>query len=257
MSFLKALCISFAIYSKIPVPRFEWTEKEMRYQLIFFPWVGAVIGALLVLWKNICGWLRIGDIPFVLIAVAIPLLVTGGFHVDGYMDMMDALKSYNPKEEKLAILKDPHIGAFSVIMLAVAGLIYTAALSGMDRSLIVSYAGSFFLARSLSGTAVIAFPPAKKDGMLRTFSDTSGKDKSSIVLLVLLIEAAAGAAFMIIMNVYAGLLMVLTALAVFLYYRYKSLKEFGGITGDTAGFFVTVSEIAMAIAAWVISLIVG
>ena len=120
MSFLKALCISFAIYSKIPVPHFEWTEKEMRYQLIFFPWVGAVIGALLVLWKNICGWLRIGDIPFVLIAVAIPLLVTGGFHVDGYMDMMDALKSYKPKEEKLAILKDPHIGAFAVIMLAVA-----------------------------------------------------------------------------------------------------------------------------------------
>ena len=60
---------------------------------------------------------------------------------------------------------------------------------------------------------------------------------------------------MIIMNVLAGLFMVLAALVVFLYYRYKSLKEFGGITGDTAGFFVTVSEIAMTVAAWAVSVI--
>ena len=194
---------------------------------------------------------------YVLIAVAIPLLVTGGFHVDGYMDTMDALKSYKTKEEKLEILKDPHIGAFAVIMLAAAGLIYTAAMAGMDRSLVASFAGSFFLARALSGTAVMVFPPAKKDGMLRTFSDTSGRGKSKTVLIALLVEAAAGAAFMIIMDPLAGLLMVLAALAVFLYYRYKSLKEFGGITGDTAGFFVTVSEIAMAVAAWIASLIIA
>ena len=255
MSFLKALCISFAIYSKIPVPHFEWTEKEMRFQLIFFPWVGAVIGALLVLWKYVCDWLPIGNIPYVLIDVAIPLLVTGGFHVDGYMDTMDALKSYKTREEKLEILKDPHIGAFSVIMLAVAGLIFAAAMAGMNRSFMVSFAGAFFLSRSLSGTAVMIFPPAKKDGMLRTFGDTSGRGKNNAVLIALLVEAAAGAAFMIIMNVLAGLFMVLAALVVFLYYRNKSLKEFGGITGDTAGFFVTVSEIAMAVAAWAVSVI--
>ena len=44
MTALKALCIAFSIYSKIPVPIFDWKEKEMKYQLIFFPWVGAVIG---------------------------------------------------------------------------------------------------------------------------------------------------------------------------------------------------------------------
>ena len=46
------------------------------------------------------------------------MAVTGGFHIDGFMDTMDAFHSYKPREEKLAILKDSHIGAFAVIMLA-------------------------------------------------------------------------------------------------------------------------------------------
>ena len=42
MTGLKAMCIAFSIYSKIPVPIFKWEEKEMKYQLIFFPvdWCG-------------------------------------------------------------------------------------------------------------------------------------------------------------------------------------------------------------------------
>ena len=45
------------------------------------------------------------------------LLITGGIHIDGYMDTMDAVHSYGDREKKLEILKDSHIGAFAVIML--------------------------------------------------------------------------------------------------------------------------------------------
>lgn len=45
------------------------------------------------------------------------LLITGGIHIDGYMDTMDAVHSYGNREKKLEILKDSHIGAFAVIML--------------------------------------------------------------------------------------------------------------------------------------------
>lgn len=37
-------------------------------------------------------------------------------------------------------------------------------------------------------------------------------------------------------------------LAVFVYYRYKSYKEFGGITGDIAGWFLCLCEMAGTIA---------
>ena len=43
MTLLKALCISFSIYSKIPMPQFEWKEKDMKYTLCFFPIIGFII----------------------------------------------------------------------------------------------------------------------------------------------------------------------------------------------------------------------
>lgn len=52
---------------------------------------------------------------FASIAVCIPLLVTGGIHMDGYMDTVDALSSHQSVEKKLEILKDPNAGAFAVI----------------------------------------------------------------------------------------------------------------------------------------------
>ena len=42
----KACNVAFSMYSKIPMPRFEWASEDMRYHLFFFPWIGAVIGLL-------------------------------------------------------------------------------------------------------------------------------------------------------------------------------------------------------------------
>ena len=112
MRIIKSCIVAFSMYSKIPMPQFEWKEEDMQYMLCFFPWVGAVIGVCLYLWNRFCAAFQVGRIAYVLFAVAIPILVTGGFHVDGFMDTMDALHSYQPRERKLEILKDSHIGAF-------------------------------------------------------------------------------------------------------------------------------------------------
>ena len=124
MRMIKSCIVAFSMYSKIPMPQFEWKEEDMHYMLCFFPWVGAVIGVCIYLWNMLCAALSIGRTCYVLVAVAIPILVTGGFHVDGFMDTMDALHSYQSRERKLEILKDSHIGAFAVIMLAAYGLLY-------------------------------------------------------------------------------------------------------------------------------------
>ena len=129
MSILKSFVIAFSVYSKIPVPQFEWKEEDMKYMMCFFPWIGGVIGLLLYGWAVLCRKLDIGSFCQVLMCAVIPLAVSGGFHVDGFMDTMDAFHSYQEKERKLEILKDSHIGAFAVIMLALYGLIYLAAYS--------------------------------------------------------------------------------------------------------------------------------
>ena len=38
--------IAFSMYSRIPMPRSEWTDENKSYAMCFFPWIGAVIGLL-------------------------------------------------------------------------------------------------------------------------------------------------------------------------------------------------------------------
>jgi adenosylcobinamide-GDP ribazoletransferase len=240
MHVLKSLVIAFSIYSKIPVPQFEWKDEDMKYMLCFFPWIGAVIGVCIYLWNYACAILNIGQICYTMISVAIPLVITGGFHVDGFMDTMDAFHSYQPKEKKLEILKDSHIGAFSVIMLAVYGLIYIGAFSEItNANLIKIVCAGFFLSRCLSGIAIVYFPLAKKDGMLYTFATSSQKN---VLKWSLILQCTACICFMLYQSILAGMFAVLTAFMTFAYYYKRTKKELGGINGDTAGYFVLICE---------------
>lgn len=241
MRIVKSFFIAFSIYSKIPVPQFEWKEEDMKYMLCFFPWIGAVIGGGIYLWNYICGNYAIGALCYTLVGSAIPLIITGGFHVDGFMDTMDAFHSYQPKEKKLEILKDSHIGAFAVIMLLTYGLIYLGAFSEIknDITLRIVCAG-FFLARCLSGISVVSFPSAKKEGMLYLFS-SSAENRS--VKIVLYLQGIACVTFMLLQSLYTGSIAAVIAFFTFAYYYHRCKKELGGITGDTAGYFVLICEL--------------
>ena len=251
----KALIVAFSIYSKIPMPRFNWESDDMKYHLCFFPWVGAVIGGLQYAWFVLCRSRDVGSLAFVTVAMAIPVLVTGGFHLDGFMDTCDALHSYQDREKKLEILKDPHIGAFAVICLALYLLLAAGGLAlicegaaagawilGEDGRGIVVICLGFFLSRTLSGISVVTMPGAKKKGMLQTFSDTAGK---KTVLVVLIAEAIFCAVAMLLVSPAAGALAILAADVAYGYYGYVSKKQFGGITGDLAGYFVSLAELLM------------
>ncbi|MFQ7443766.1 MAG: adenosylcobinamide-GDP ribazoletransferase [Gemmiger formicilis] len=113
MTALQTIAVAFAMFSALPMPQFDWNEKNMRYALCAFPLVGAVCGAL---------WCVCGVLPLPAAARAagfclVPVWVTGGIHLDGYADTCDALSSYGDTAKKLEILKDPHCGAFAVIRL--------------------------------------------------------------------------------------------------------------------------------------------
>lgn len=253
MHIIRGIAVAFSTYSKIPMPQFMWKEEDMRYSMCFFPWIGAVIGAILWGWFRLSALLGISTLAFILISAALPLIITGGFHVDGFMDTMDALHSYQPRERKLEILKDSHIGAFSVIKLAEFGLIYVAALSQIvDYRALEVFCCGFFLSRCLSGLSVVSFRSAKTDGMLYHFASTAHERgvKGALYAQTLLCVL-----FMLWLSLLAGILAVAAAFAVFGYYRWRSYREFGGITGDTAGYFLTLCEGAMAVAAAVSVLI--
>ena len=243
---LKACNVAFSMYSKIPMPRFVWGTEDMRYHLCFFPVVGAVIGGAIFGWYKLAEWLSMSQMGTALVAMAIPLLITGGFHVDGFMDTMDALSSYQDREKKLEILKDPHIGAFSVITLAVALLLTAGFLQEIKaESQVLCLAGSFVLSRVLSGLCVTSLPSAKEKGMLKTTMDTAGRGvvKGSLAVEGILIVGAMG----FVAPTYA-LAVVLANVAVLCWFLWMTKKNFGGITGDLAGCLVVMCEVVSVIA---------
>ena len=110
MTVLQTIAVAFAMFSAVPVPQFDWNEKNMRYSLCAFPLVGVLCG---VLWC-VCASLPLPAMVRAAGFCLIPVWVTGGIHLDGYADTCDALCSYGDTQKKLDILKDPHCGAFAV-----------------------------------------------------------------------------------------------------------------------------------------------
>ncbi len=240
MSVFRSFIIAFSMYSKIPVPQLEWKDRDMKYVLCFFPWVGAVIGIITCLWGMLAGRFPIGGILYAMTGTAIPLLVTGGFHVDGFMDTMDAFHSYQNREKKLEILKDSHIGAFAVIQLVLYYLIYIGAYSEINGFKAVAVTGAgFFLSRTLCGIGVVTFRNAKKEGLLYLFSSKAHEKSVKLSLYAQLLLCIS---LMAALSVWTGIAVTAGALVSFLYYRRRCYKELGGITGDTSGYFVTLCE---------------
>ena len=66
------------MYSKIPMPQCDWTDDNMKYVMCFFPWIGAVIGALCLGWQQLAVWLGVGTPLRVVVLMLIPFFVTGG-----------------------------------------------------------------------------------------------------------------------------------------------------------------------------------
>ena len=149
------------MFSALPVPQFDWNERICGMRSAHFRWWGVICGALWCL----CGALPLPDraahaAGFCLI----PVWVTGGIHLDGYADTCDALASYGDTAKKLAILKDPHCGAFAVIRLCsyfAAYLMLCACVQFTPRTGAL-WTLALMGERMLSGLAVAAFPLAKK-----------------------------------------------------------------------------------------------
>ena len=235
--------VAFAMFSKIPMPRADWTRENMKYMFCFFPFIGAVIGALTMLVAYLGLWFGYQ-----------PGFVTGGIHVDGLLDTSDALSSWQERTRRLEILKDSHAGAFAVITAAVYFVTWYGAYDQLYTSENLRAIGimslGFMVSRCLSGIGVITFPKAKADGTVAEFSRNSSDVISRNVLVVYLVVLAA---VMIWIQPIWGIAAIVEALVVFGYYHHIAMKYFGGTTGDISGFFLCICEAGMAVVLAVVS----
>lgn len=244
MILLETVAVAFAMFSALPVPQPEWNGKNMRYALCAFPLVGVVTGLCWWGWAALSGALALPALLRGAGLCLLPVLITGGIHLDGYADTCDALASCAAPEKKQEILKDPHCGAFAVIRLLIwfiADWALAASLTPTPRALLCMGL-AFVLARSLSGLAVAAFPLAKNTGLVHTFATAADKKVVRAVLTVLSVLLAVG---MFAVGGATGLAMAGAAVFVFWRYYRTATIRFGGTSGDLAGWFLQRAELWM------------
>lgn len=244
---LRGCLAAFAMYSAIPVPRVAWDEDSLRHVLGFFPLIGVVIGGALWLWGRAAAALSLGPALFAAVALALPILLSGGIHLDGFCDTADALASRRGTARKLEILKDPRVGAFAVMACGLYLLLYFSLLWEGGPALPAGpLAGGFVLSRALAALGAVCLPQARRNGTLRAFASLADGPG---VLLAALVFIAGAAALMLWLDPPAGGACLAAALLSFLWYRRVSLRHFGGITGDLSGCFLCVCELSMTAAA--------
>ena len=244
---------AFSLYSRVPMPALAWTERTAALTLAFFPLVGLAEGFLTAAALLFLRWLRAGDLLIGAAGVLVPVLFNGGIHLDGFCDVCDALGSHQPTERKLEILKDSRCGAFALIgcvCLLLTRAAATAELAASPRTA-ACFCGGFILSRCLSAAAVLTFPSARS-GTASALAQSAWREGSFKILAVLgLVPLAA----MVLLDVSAAAVMASAAAVSFLYYRSMAKREFGGVTGDLAGWFLEVCECAMALAAAVVVMV--
>lgn len=241
-SIINGFLIAISTYSIIPMPKAEWNKKNMKYALCFVPIIGVVIGALLYGWSVVCIEYGFGQVCFALVGAVIPIIITGGIYLEGFMNTADALHSCEKKEKKLEVLKDPHVGAFAVISSICFFLLYGAGMTLIWKENQLLLLGlSFIISRTLSGMGFVWFPMDEKDGTAYSFSSMAHKTTVRVVLVTILAICFISA---IMIQPLIGVVMALAAMWVWTYYYYMSKKQFGGITGDVAGYFLCLCELS-------------
>jgi adenosylcobinamide-GDP ribazoletransferase len=107
--------ISFFTRIRIRIPD-SCNSLHFNQAVRYLPWLGFLIGAssALVFWSTM---LLFPQPIAVLLAMLVPVLITGAFHEDGLADVFDGFGGGYSRERILEIMKDSHIGTFGVVSL--------------------------------------------------------------------------------------------------------------------------------------------
>ena len=249
MIFIESLMVALSTYSIIPMPHFEWNEKNMKYAICFFPVVGVFCGVLIWLFASLATILNASKFFVALVLTCIPLLVTGGIHMDGFMDTVDALSSHQTKERKLEILSDPHIGAFAVIYCGIYLILNMAFLYEIySLGQLFVLCPVYVLSRCASSLCAVNLPNARKNGMLSSYTkDAKRKTVNIVMISVAVISITA----MLLISPVVGAASIVVGILWTVLYCNIAKKQFGGVTGDTTGFFLQMFELCSMMGIWI------
>ena len=237
---ITAFFMAWGTYCAVPCPKKLWSEDARVWTVVYLPVIGLLIGALwtLIIWA--VNALHLPRFLAAALCTASPFLLSGFFHLDGFMDCCDAILSRRDLPRRQEILKDSHVGSFAVICVALLFLTEFAVFCDMDA---VTRLTAFVLlpaaVRCASALAVERLKPMKTSQFAGGFAEKKAK-KQTVWLLVIFAAVIAAA---LLISDEASLACGVGAFCAGMC-AIANAKQLGGMNGDCAGCAVTVGELA-------------
>lgn len=244
MKFLRSVIAAFSCFSAIPMPYISWDDDTMRFMMAAFPLVGVVIGCLLGLWWQVADVLGFGLLLRSVGLTLIPIVVSGGIHMDGFADVIDAHASHADQARRREILKDPHAGAFAIVGVCSYLLASVAFVSEVTAGHLLTLCCVPVVSRCLSGLATVLLRPARTSGMYAAERGSADRRVSVVILGVLLVSMGT---LLCLCDPVVGLSMIAAAAVTLAVVKSYANRAFGGMSGDLAGFFLQVAELLMIV----------
>jgi adenosylcobinamide-GDP ribazoletransferase len=246
MKFIKGFYMSLGMFCGVPLPFYIWEEKLGPIMVAALPVVGLVVG---LLWYLLALASLALPISVMLSAAAItlaPFFAAGFIHLDGYMDTSDAVLSYRSIEERQRILKDPLVGSFAVVMLAILFLAQFAAMhtvveNGQYLALIILIS---VISRCCSAFSVFFLRHSHQSNYASMMSQNISVGNKLFVVLVAAV--AAHLSYLYAGNV--GSTVVVTVILSYAFAMKRVYKSLDGISGDLLGYSMVISEVCGLIA---------
>lgn len=234
--FVHAFFMCQSMFCAIPCPCRIWDEEARDKLLWCLPLVGLEIGLLWWAIGLLCGFLSLPRTVSGIVLCAIPFFTTGFMHLDGFMDVTDAVRSYRDLARRREILKDSHVGSFAVV--------------GVVLLIVCQFAFCVSFHKETDLRVLIVIPVVSRCGSALAVSVLPKMSRSQYVqkkakaadVLIPCAFLTAALIFAFCLGLHSGLVLLvqMAGYALPLQRAYRSLE---GMNGDISGYALTISEL--------------
>lgn len=246
---MKRFIAMLTFYTRVPVPKNMVLETiDFEKSLGYVPIVGLLIGLLMYM----MGYLFTCFSPAVsaVLLLLVYIFITGGLHIDGVADTLDAFGSNRSRERMLEIMKDSHVGSFGVVGIVMLFLLSFALLTEVPLFALLLFP---LVGRNAALLVASTNNYARESGLGSIFVDAAKMVYFvwGSVLYLFIVFLLFGLAWPMLMLLGAYLISMIMIFITML----SMGKKLGGVTGDLIGFSIEVSQLFFLMLVYVISLL--
>jgi adenosylcobinamide-GDP ribazoletransferase len=214
--------------------------EELGKSVAYYPLVGCFIGFSLVVVERLLSLIFPISVSSALLMV-FWVAMSGGLHLDGFLDSCDGILGGSNPEDRLKIMKDERVGAFALMGGILLMIIKFATLSSLFELREQALFLSPIISRLGMSLAVVCFPYGRNNGLGKDFKTYAGWRQALIAGLITI-------AFSVILAGFSGLVIVLISSMFVVGISYFFIQKIPGLTGDSYGAINEMVEVLVLLA---------